>query len=87
MTIVNFYRRSLGYGSISTQITDCCDLCCPMAPLCPDLIPVQGENFESVHGFHEGSSWQYSFAIPHDIEGLIRLHGRRNFVDKAGVCF
>ncbi|RYZ19677.1 MAG: glycoside hydrolase family 92 protein, partial [Chitinophagaceae bacterium] len=27
--------------------------------------------------FTEGNSWHYSFAVPQDIEGLIRLHGGR----------
>lgn len=27
--------------------------------------------------FTEGNSWQYSFAVPQDISGLIRLHGGR----------
>ncbi|GAB4091872.1 GH92 family glycosyl hydrolase [Flaviaesturariibacter terrae] len=28
--------------------------------------------------FTEGNSWQYSFAVPQDIDGLIRLHGGRD---------
>lgn len=50
--------------------------------------PLQGENFAPVHGFHEGNAWQYSFAVPHDIEGLIKLHnGGRNFTQKLQQCF
>ncbi len=37
--------------------------------------PRQGENFEPVPGFHEGSAWNYTFYVPHDIEGLAKLMG------------
>ena len=33
--------------------------------------PRQGENFEPVPGFHEGSAWNYTFYVPHDIQGLV----------------
>lgn len=50
--------------------------------------PRQGENFEPVPGFHEGSAWNYTFYVPHDVEGLARLMGgRRNFVDKLQRVF
>jgi predicted alpha-1,2-mannosidase len=50
--------------------------------------PVQGVNFEPVHGFHEGNSWQYSFAVPHDIKGLIQLMGGdKTFVRQLNTCF
>ena len=45
--------------------------------------PRAGENFEAVPGFHEGSAWNYSFFVPHDVDGLIKLNGgQRKFVDK-----
>ncbi|WP_430812038.1 MULTISPECIES: GH92 family glycosyl hydrolase [unclassified Carboxylicivirga] len=50
--------------------------------------PLQGENFKPVHGFHEGTSWQYSFAVPHDIKGLTRLMGgKHKFVHQLNKCF
>lgn len=50
--------------------------------------PKQGENFEPVPGFHEGSSWNYSFMVPHDVEGLIKMHGgKRAFVKRLQVVF
>ncbi|TRX66243.1 GH92 family glycosyl hydrolase [Carboxylicivirga sp. M1479] len=50
--------------------------------------PLQGENFQAANGFHEGSSWQYSFAVPHDTKGLIRLMGGKNkFVQQLNKCF
>jgi len=45
--------------------------------------PRQGENFEPVPGFHEGSAWNYTFFVPHDVDGLAKLMGgKKKFVDK-----
>ena len=50
--------------------------------------PRQGENFEPVPGFHEGSAWNYTFYVPHDIDGLAKLMGgSRKFVDKLQKVF
>lgn len=50
--------------------------------------PRQGENFEPVPGFHEGSAWNYTFFVPHDVDGLIKLNGgKRKFVDKLQMVF
>lgn len=50
--------------------------------------PKQGENFEPVPGFHEGSAWNYSFMVPHDVHGLIDLMGgEKAFVDHLQDVF
>ena len=50
--------------------------------------PKMGENFAPSHGFHEGTSWNYSFALPHDIPGLIDLlGGGKAFTEKLETCF
>lgn len=50
--------------------------------------PTQGLNFTDVDGFHEGCSWNYSFAIPYDIPGLIKLHGSpKVFASRLNECF
>lgn len=50
--------------------------------------PRQGENFEPVPGFHEGSAWNYTFYVPHDIYGLAGLMGgRKAFVQKLQKVF
>ena len=50
--------------------------------------PRQGENFEPVPGFHEGSAWNYTFYVPHDVEGLARLMGGpRAFCEKLQKVF
>lgn len=37
--------------------------------------PTAGANFSNTIGFHEGSSWNYTFFVPHDIDGLIKVMG------------
>ena len=50
--------------------------------------PKAGENFTAAPGFHEGSAWNYTFFVPHDVEGLAKLMGgRRKFVDKLQMVF
>ncbi|MEN5232152.1 GH92 family glycosyl hydrolase [Sphingobacterium faecium] len=63
-------------------------------PILPDgkfltpFDPLQGANFEPNPGFHEGNAWNYTFAIPHDIAGLVKLMGgKRNFVEKLQATF
>lgn len=50
--------------------------------------PKQGENFEPVPGFHEGSAWNYTFFVPHDVYGLAKLMGgNKAFVKKLQKVF
>ena len=50
--------------------------------------PRAGENFSAAPGFHEGSSWNYTFYVPHDVEGLVKLMGgRKRFVEKLQMVF
>ncbi|MFA8433038.1 MAG: GH92 family glycosyl hydrolase [Marinifilaceae bacterium] len=50
--------------------------------------PKQGENFTPCPGFHEGTAWQYTFYVPHDIKGLIlQMGGSRKFVTKLQKVF
>ena len=65
-----------------------------LRPLLPDgrflspFDPRQGENFAPCPGFHEGSAWNYTFAVPYDVLGLARLMGgERAFVDKLQRVF
>lgn len=40
------------------------------------------------NNYTEGNSWQYSFYVPHDVEGLIKLHGgSENFEKKLDELF
>lgn len=50
--------------------------------------PKAGENFEAVPGFHEGTAWNYSFFVPHDVEGLIKMNGgKKAFTNKLQKVF
>lgn len=65
-----------------------------LRPILPDgtfltpFDPKLGANFEPNPGFHEGSAWNYTFYVPHDILGLARLMGgRKAFVQKLQRVF
>ena len=53
-----------------------------------DFDPATGKNFENVPGFHEASAWCYTFAVPHDIDGLARLMGgKKDFIKSLQGVF
>ncbi len=53
-----------------------------------DFDPAAGANFSNTIGFHEGSSWNYTFFVPHDIEGLIKvMGGSKRFVERLEWVF
>ena len=70
-----FYARSLGYRHYYSPEYKC------LRPLNADgsfltpFNPEDGADFSNAPGFHEGSAWNYSFAIPHDVAGYARLQG------------
>lgn len=81
-------QRSLGYKHYYDKEYG------TLRPLLPDgsfltpFDPKQGENFEPSPGFHEGNSWNYTFYVPHDIPGLIKLMGgKKPFVEKLQSVF
>ncbi len=83
-----FRQRSLGYKHYySTEFGT-------LRPKLPDgkfytpFNPMQGVNFEQAPGFHEGSAWNYTFYVPHDVFGLVKLMGgKTNFVNKLQRTF
>lgn len=83
-----FHDRSMGYKNYYSKEFG------TLRPLLPDgtfyspFNPKQGENFEPNPGFHEGSAWNYTFYVPHDIPGLVKLMGgQKKFVDKLQMVF
>jgi predicted alpha-1,2-mannosidase len=46
-----------------------------------DFSPLQ------TRGFLEGTAWQYSFWVPHDVQGLIKLMGKDEFVRRLNEGF
>lgn len=50
--------------------------------------PSDGADFSNAPGFHEGSAWNYTFYIPHDIEGLTKaMGGKKAFVRRLQKVF
>jgi putative alpha-1,2-mannosidase len=42
---------------------------------------------EEWEGFTEGNSWSYSWFVPHDVPGLIKLMGKEQFIEKLDNLF
>ena len=83
-----YYNRSLGYKKYY------CKEFGTLRPITADgkflspFNPKQGENFEPSPGFHEGTAWNYTFYVPHDIAGLSKLMGgKKKFVNKLQMVF
>lgn len=83
-----FYKQSLGYkhyyskesGTFRPITTDGKFL----SPFNPD----DGADFSNAPGFHEGSAWNYTFYVPHDVLGLAKLMGgKQTFVNKLQMVF
>lgn len=83
-----FRERSLGYRHYYDKEFG------TLRPIQPDgsfltpFDPRAGENFSAAPGFHEGSAWNYTFYVPHDVEGLVKLMGgRKRFIEKLQMVF
>lgn len=83
-----FYQQSLGYkhyyckeyGTLRPRYED--------GTWLTPFDPKAGADFSNAPGFHEGSAWNYTFYVPHDIAGLAKLMGgKRAFVDKLQKVF
>lgn len=83
-----FYNQSLNYKRYYSSEYGAFRPILPNGEFLVPFNPKQGENFEPVPGFHEGSSWNYSFMVPHDVDGLIKMHGgKRKFVNRLQEVF
>ena len=83
-----FRQRSLGYRHYYSKESG------TLRPIQKDgkflspFNPEDGADFSNAPGFHEGSAWNYTFYVPHDIAGLTKLMGgRKQFVDKLQMVF
>lgn len=83
-----YYARSLGYRHYYSKESG------TLRPLMQDgsflkpFDPEAGADFSNAPGFHEGSAWNYTFYVPHDVKGLARLMGGdHKFVDKLQMVF
>lgn len=83
-----FLERSMGYKNYYSKEYKALRPITPDGKFLTPFNPKQGENFEPVPGFHEGSAWNYTFAVPHDPYGLAKLMGgKKNFIKNLQTIF
>ena len=83
-----YYKRSLGYKNYYSTESGTLRPVTMDGKFLEPFDPKQGENFEPVPGFHEGSAWNYTFFVPHDVLGLAKLMGgSKAFVNKLQRVF
>ena len=83
-----YYQRSLGYKNYYSTESGTLRPVTVDGKFLEPFDPKQGENFEPVPGFHEGSAWNYTFFVPHDVYGLAKLMGgNKAFVKKLQKVF
>lgn len=83
-----FENRSLGYKNYYSKEYGTFRPITPDGKFLTPFNPLQGADFEPNPGFHEGNAWNYTFAVPHDVKGLIKLMGgEKKFVNKLQSVF
>lgn len=83
-----FYERSLGYKHYYDKEYGTFRPILPDGSFLTPFDPLLGANFEPNPGFHEGNAWNYTFAVPHDIPGIMKLMGgKQKFVNKLQSVF
>ncbi len=83
-----FRKRSLGYKKYYSKESGTFRPIQQDGTFLTPFNPDDGANFSNAVGFHEGSAWNYTFYVPHDVEGLIKLMGgQKKFVDKLQMVF
>lgn len=83
-----FYERSLGYKYYYDKEYGTFRPILPDGSFLTPFDPLLGANFEPNPGFHEGNAWNYTFAVPHDIPGIMKLMGgKQKFVNKLQSVF
>ena len=70
-----FYQRSLGYRHYYSPEYKCLRPIEMDGSFLTPFNPEDGADFSNAPGFHEGSAWNYSFAVPHDVAGYAKLQG------------
>lgn len=83
-----YRQRSLGYKNYYSKESGTLRPITMEGKFLEPFNPKQGENFEPVPGFHEGSAWNYTFFVPHDVYGYAKLMGgNKVFVKKLQKVF
>lgn len=82
------YQNSLGYKNYYDPATGVLRPKYANDAWVTPFSPRSGEGFEHVPGFAEGSAWHYTFMVPHDIKGMIKLNGgKKAFIEKLEMIF
>ena len=83
-----FHKRSLGYRNYYCETYGTLRPIDKNGAFITPFDPKDGADFSNAVGFHEGSAWNYTFAIPHDVAGYAALMGgRKAYVDKLQKVF
>lgn len=83
-----FRQRSLGYKHYYSKESGTLHPITKDGKFLSPFNPEDGADFSNAPGFHEGSAWNYTFYVPHDVAGLAKLMGgRKTFVDKLQMVF
>ena len=70
-----FRQRSLGYRHYYDKETGALRPIGKDGKFITPFDPKDGADFSNAVGFHEGSAWNYTFAVPHDVKGFAKLMG------------
>lgn len=74
----NYYSKE--YGTLRPKLAN--------SQFLTPFDPKAGADFTNAPGFHEGSAWNYTFYVPHDIKKLAHvMGGPQQFVDKLQRVF
>ncbi len=85
----NLYRqRSLGYKNYYDKESGALRPIGKDGKFITPFNPEDGADFSNAVGFHEGSAWNYTFYVPHDVKGYAKLMGGdKAFVKKLQMVF
>lgn len=72
-----FRKRSMGYKNYYSKDFGTLRPITKEGKFYEPFDPKEGANFAPSPGFHEGNAWNYTFFVPHDINGLVKLMGGR----------
>ena len=83
-----YYARSLGYKHYYSPEYNCLRPINLDGSFLSPFNPEDGADFSNAPGFHEGSAWNYTFAVPHDVKGYAKLMGgNKAFVENLQHVF
>ena len=83
-----FRQQSLGYRHYYSKESGTLRPILQNGKFLTPFNPNDGADFSNAPGFHEGSAWNYTFCVPHDVMGLAKLMGGENaFVQKLQRVF